>query len=91
MEFLKLFRLKYLVLLVVALTAAYVVLGSAVARPITLQPLEQVREGDSLTATTAATDAAKSDTTKQPLQESSRRARRITPSTRRGGAEAQPL
>ena len=83
MEFLKLFRLKYLVLLVVALTAAYVVFGSASARPVMIYPSEQVREGDSAAA--ATTDAVKSDTAQQSVQDASRRTRRITPAARRSG------
>ena len=72
-EFLKHFRLKYLVLSVVALAMAHIVLGSASPRPLAEQALEQTRKSDSLAPATAP---ALPDTAKQSLQEPVRRTRR---------------
>ena len=85
LEFLKHFRLKYLVLLVVALAIAHIVLGSASPRPISEQALEQVRKSDSLAPAIAP---PAQDSAKQTAQEPARRTRR--PSTRRLSNTVQP-
>ncbi len=75
------FRLKYLVLLVVALAMAHVVLGSATPRPLAEQVAEQVRRGDSLAPLLAPT---KSDSTEQidsRSERGSRRSRRLSNTT----------
>ena len=85
LEFLKHFRLKYLVLSVIALAVAHVVLGSATPRPLAEQVAEQVRRGDSLAPIVAPT---KSDSTTQRENRTSRRSRR---SRRLGDTVATPL
>ena len=76
LEFLKHFRLKYLVLVVIALVMTHAVLGSAVSRPVVEWATEQVRGGDSLAAQAAVTDTIKADTAKPAPQEPVRRSRR---------------
>ena len=75
------FRLKYLVLSVIALAIAHVVLGSATPRPLAEQVAEQVRRGDSLAPLVTQT---KSDSTEQSDSRSergSRRSRRLSNTT----------
>ena len=67
------FRLKYLVLSVIALAMAHIVFGSATPRPLSEQQLEQARKSDSLAP---AITAPAQDTVKQPTQAPSRRSRR---------------
>ncbi len=86
LEFLKLFRLKYLVLLVVALTTLSVVLGSASARPLAAYPSGQVRGGDSVASAAVATDTIKADATQTTAP--ARRTRRGA--TRRADEVVQP-
>ena len=76
LEFLKHLRLKYLVLVVIALVMTHAVLGSAVSRPVVEWATEQVRGGDSLAAQAAVTDTIKADTAKPAPQEPVRRSRR---------------
>ena len=71
---LKHLRLKYLVLLVVALAMAHIVLGSATPRPLSEQQLEQARKGDSLAAVAKSTVG---DTVKRDVRQSLRRNRRV--------------
>ena len=79
------FRLKYLVLSVVALAMAHVVLGSASPRPLSEQAVDQARKGDSLAPAIAYPIQ---DSTKQPLQEPVRRTRR--PNVKRLNETIQP-
>ena len=75
---LKHFRLKYLVLFVVALAIAHIVFGSAVPRPIADTVAEEARKRDSLTLAVAAGDTSRRDV-QQPLRRT-RRARKLTDS-----------
>ena len=68
---LKHFRLKYLVLFVIALAIAHIVFGSAVSSPISEKVAEEVRKRDSLAPTVVARDTGKLD-----MQQSLRRLRR---------------
>ena len=67
---LKHFRLKYLVLSVIALAIAHIVLGSASPRPIA-DAVTEVRKRDSLNLAVAASDSSKSKT-QQPTRRVSR-------------------
>ena len=76
------FRLKYLVLLVVAMAIVNIVLGSASPKPLLDEVAEQARRSDSIAPAAIVRDSAK-----QPLQEPSRRTRRTT---RRSNGVIQP-
>ncbi|MBQ3027355.1 MAG: LPS-assembly protein LptD, partial [Alistipes sp.] len=67
------FRLKYLVLMVIALAMAHIVLGSASPRPLSSAVLDEVRKGDTLAP---AASPALRDTTKQAEATPARRNRR---------------
>ncbi len=73
------FRLKYLVLSVVALAIAHVVLGSATPRPLSEQVLEQARKSDSI-APVIKPVADDSKPRNSRITRNSRRSRRLSDS-----------
>ncbi len=81
------FRLKYLVLSVVALAMAHIVLGSANPRPISDEALEQVRRSDSLGPLAVSPTP---DSTKQPLQVPTSRSARRAASRRLSNSVSTP-
>ncbi|MBR2442813.1 MAG: LPS-assembly protein LptD, partial [Rikenellaceae bacterium] len=74
------FRLKYLVLLVVAFAVAHIALVSATPRPLAEQIPEQVRKGDSLAPIVAPTVGDSTTQRESRNLRRSRRSRRLTDS-----------
>ena len=77
------FRLKYLVLLVIALAIAHIVFGSATPHSISEQQLEQSRKRDSLVPIAVPTTPTTSDTIKRSSKQVAKPAARRTRRTRR--------
>ena len=87
LEFLKHFRLKYLVLSVIALAIAHVVLVSATPRPLSDEVLAQARKSDSLAPAIAPSTQ---DSARQLSQEAVRRSRRSSTTRRLSDAAQAP-